>query len=106
MYIKNARDRRHSVVLFFHCAVSVIEQSRRDDLEALGYMYMYLTRGELPWQGLKVHHSKERFQKIGEIKKSTAIAALCEGYPGNVFVLIELLVFAGLVENTIILYSE
>lgn len=60
----------------------IVEQSRRDDLEALGYMYVYLTRGELPWQGLKVHHSKERFQKIGEIKKSTAITALCEGYPG------------------------
>ena len=44
-------------------------------------MFMYFLRGQLPWQGLKADTLKERYQKIGDTKRSTPVEALCEGYP-------------------------
>ena len=57
------------------------EQSRRDDLEAIGYVLMYFLRGSLPWQGLKVDRKEDRYKKIYEKKKSTTPEELCSGFP-------------------------
>jgi serine/threonine protein kinase len=55
-----------------------LEQSRRDDLEALGYIFVYLQRGKLPWQGLPKSSHKDQYRGIMEVKMRTALPALCQ----------------------------
>jgi casein kinase 1 len=58
-----------------------IEQSRRDDLESIGYCLIYFLRGELPWQGLKAKTAKEKYQLIMDKKMSIPIETLCDKFP-------------------------
>eukprot|EP00698_Gefionella_okellyi_P018678 TRINITY_DN5633_c0_g1_i1.p1 TRINITY_DN5633_c0_g1~~TRINITY_DN5633_c0_g1_i1.p1 ORF type:complete len:433 (-),score=64.62 TRINITY_DN5633_c0_g1_i1:389-1639(-) len=60
-----------------------IEQSRRDDLEALGYVLLYLLKGSLPWQGMQAATKKAKYDKISEKKMSTPVAQLCKGCPAE-----------------------
>ena len=45
-----------------------IEQTRRDDIEALGYMMIYFMKGHLPWQGMVSSNPDKKYDKIKKLK--------------------------------------
>jgi len=57
------------------------EQSRKDDLEAIGYLLIYLFRGKLPWQNMKHKDKKEKYKMILESKENISDEELCEQLP-------------------------
>ena len=61
----------------------ISEQSRRDDMEALGYILIYFLNGTLPWQGLRAKTKAQKYEKISEKKLSTPVEELCKGAPGD-----------------------
>lgn len=60
-----------------------IEQSRRDDLESLGYVLVYLYKGSLPWQGIRVANKKLKYTKIREKKQNIHPRDLCRDMPSQ-----------------------
>lgn len=60
-----------------------LEQSRRDDMESLGYVMLYFCRGSLPWQGLKAATKKQKYDRIMEKKMTTPTEVLCRGFPNE-----------------------
>lgn len=74
-------DGPNLVITFVSALIWSTEQSRRDDLESLGYVLMYFNLGSLPWQGLKAATKRQKYERISEKKMSTPIEVLCKGYP-------------------------
>src|SRR6202000_3412312 len=63
--------------------LTLLEQSRRDDMESLGYVMLYFCRGSLPWQGLKAATKKQKYDRIMEKKMTTPTEVLCRGFPNE-----------------------
>lgn len=58
------------------------QQSRRDDLEALGYVFAYLLAGSLPWQGLTGElTTAQRYAKTRKLKQDTTAEELFKNQP-------------------------
>ena len=62
---------------------SCYEQSRRDDLESLGYMLIYLIKKTLPWISIENSNINkiEKYRKVRDLKMSTLPEELCSGLP-------------------------
>lgn len=58
-----------------------VEQSRRDDLESLGFVLLYFYKGRLPWQGLKGKTKKRVYKKIAQKKSSWSLEKLWNYVP-------------------------
>ncbi|WUR04802.1 casein kinase I [Vairimorpha necatrix] len=65
-----------------------IEQSRRDDLESIGYCLIYFLKGRLPWQGLRAETKQDRYDKIKEYKENMKIWELCSDLPHEFYMYI------------------
>lgn len=57
------------------------EQSRRDDLESIGYLMIYFYLGQLPWQGISAPDAQTKTAKIGERKMKIPLEELCKETP-------------------------
>lgn len=63
--------------------------SRRDDMESIGYILLYLLNGDLPWQGLQVK-KQEKNKLIGDIKNNIKLWELySDTIPGEIILFIE-----------------
>ena len=62
-------------------ALKGMEQTRRDDLESLGYVIIYLYMGSLLWSGLKFKDIIQGIIKTKEIREKLSIENICKGMP-------------------------
>ena len=62
-------------------ALKLREQSRRDDLESIGYMLIFLIKRSLPWDNIKVENKRSSFYKISQFKQKLEPEILCRNLP-------------------------
>jgi len=65
------------------------EHSRRDDLESVGYVLLFLLKGSLPWQGLVMQEDEDRCKKVLQRKREVKVTDLCKGVPNQMILFIE-----------------
>jgi hypothetical protein len=63
--------------------------SQHDDLESLMCIIVYLAKGSLPWQGIKVWSGQVHQDKVMRVKEATTVKALCKGLPQHFIQFVE-----------------
>ena len=63
--------------------LSKYNQSRRDDLESLGYVIIYLIKGSLPWNDIKSINKDELYDRILKAKMRIGYEILCQNLPSE-----------------------
>ncbi|KAI0792757.1 kinase-like domain-containing protein, partial [Abortiporus biennis] len=58
-----------------------LEPSRRDDVEGIGILLLYLLHGELPWQGICAPSISAKLLQIGEMKRGQHFTQLLQRSP-------------------------
>ena len=69
--------------------ISGISQGCVYGLIALGFVLIYLLRGNLPWQGVKVADKKAKYEKIKKMKTEMTLEKLCEDLPEEFVIFME-----------------
>ena len=62
-----------------------IEQTRKDELESLGLVFIYLSTGTLPWAKIKYKSMEQALEKINDIKSKISNQELCKGMPKEMY---------------------
>ena len=63
-----------------------LEQSRRDDLESLGYVLLYFLKGELPWQDINCDEKELKFDMIKNMKINYKMEDIAAGSPPSFWI--------------------
>jgi serine/threonine protein kinase len=58
-----------------------MEPSRRDDLESLGYIFIYCLKGFLPWQNINGSNKEKKYTAIKANKREINLFELCLDIP-------------------------
>lgn len=64
-------------------------QSRKDDLESLGYIFVYLFNGKLPWQDIKERDKKKKKKLVENRKENISLLDLTHGMPREYYMYME-----------------
>ena len=65
------------------------EQSRRDDLQSLMYILVYLSKGGLPWMGIKGNDKRKKYELIAMKKLNITSRELFGDLPKEYLIIYE-----------------